>query len=616
MITAWILYAILVGSFVGAGALAVEHLVRTHGLPSRWVWIGAMVLSAGWPLGHWTWNARPQAPTVVAPPGAPVLEALADIPVPVIPLEPVALEVAPDSVLRLLDGPLTLAWAATTLALVLLFALLILRTRHLVRRWRRGQVGGETVLFSDQWGPAVVGFLRPQIVLPAWSKDLDAWALRFILDHEMEHVRAGDLRLMVLAGVLPVLFPWHLPVWWQLTRLRSAVEGDCDLRVLRRNPGQTRPYVNLLLEVGERCSRPSPMVAMLSEPFTTLRRRIKIMTMPLPRRPWVRGALFAGIGTFLVAVACLAPGPTEVGLPGAEAPRESLASGDAGGAQQEKSLPVFTPFTVFPGIRNREAVVRALEREYPPSLRDAGMGGTVLMALYLDEDGRVRRVSLERSSGHGALDRIALRAADIIQFSPALNRDQKRPVWVSLPLEFRARDVEGVGVAATSVGEPVARATVAEASAAAGAEGSDSEPGRLDVGTGARGVVASSAASPSDAQEVGEVVQEMGEMVREMGEIAGVATDAETGRPLAGVQVFVLGTQRGTLSDQDGRFLIRHVPVGEQEVVADLIGYGRTSQGITVTAEGRAEVAFNLPVTAIPLDRLLVWGRRGGSPAR
>jgi len=609
MITAWIFHAILVGSLAGAGALVLEYVLRTFGYPSRWVWVGAMVLSVGWPLGHWAWNARPQASTAVAPPKAPVLEALPEIPATVIPLEPLTLEVAPDSVLRLLDGPLVVAWALTSLALLLFFALLVLRTHHLRRHWRRGQVGGETVLFSNEWGPAVVGFLRPQIVLPAWSRDLEPSALRFILEHEREHVRAGDLRLMVLAGVLPVLFPWHLPVWWQLARLRGAVEGDCDLRVLGRNPGQTRPYVSLLLEVGERCSRPSPLVAMLSEPFKTLKRRIKIMTMRLPRRPWARGALLAGIGAVFVALACLAPGPTEVELPGAEAPLESLSSGDAGGAQQAKSLPVFTPFTVSPGIRNRDAVVQALEREYPPALRDAGMGGTVLMALDLDEDGRVRRVGLERSSGHDALDRIALRAADIIQFSPALNRDQRRAVWISLPVEFRVTDGEGVETAGASVGEAMARATVADASAGAGAGSGGSERGRQDVETRAREVVASSAASPSDAQE-------MGEVVREMGEIGGVATDAETGRPLAGVQVFVLGTQRGTLSNQDGRFLIRHVPPGEQEVAAILMGYGRTNQRVTVTAEGRAEVAFNLDVTAIPLDRLLVWGRRGGTSAR
>lgn len=601
MITAWILHAILVGALAGAGALVLEHVLRTFGFPSRGVWVGAMVLSVGWPLGHWAWNARPQAPTTVAPPGAPVLEAPPEIPATVIPLEPLTLEVAPDSVLRLLDGPLVVAWALTSLALVFFFALLVLRTHQIGRHWRRGQAGGETVLFSHEWGPAVVGFLRPRIVLPAWSRGLEPWALRLILEHEREHVRAGDLRLMVLAGVIPVLFPWHLPVWWQFARLRGAVEGDCDLRVLGRNPGQTRPYVNLLLEVGERCSRPSPLVAMLSEPFKTLKRRIKIMTMRLPRRPWARGALLAGMGAVFVALACLAPGPTEVELPGAEALLESLSPGDGGGAQEVTSLPVFTPFRVYPSIRNREAVVRALEREYPPALRDAGIGGTVLMAMYLDEDGQARRVGLERSSGYDALDRVALRAADIMEFTPALNRDQRRAVWVSLPVEFRVTDGEGVELVGASVGEPVARATVAEASAG----GSGSEGGRRDVGSGARGAVSSRVGSHSDAQE-------MGERVREVGEIAGVAREAQTGRPMAGVQVFVMGTQRGTLSNQDGRFLIRHVPVGEREVVADLIGYGRTSQRITVTGNAPAEASFDLSVTPMPMEGLVVRGSRGG----
>lgn len=141
-----------------------------------------------------------------------------------------------------------------------------------------------------------MGFIRPQIVLPGWCKDIDDWALRFILDHELEHVRAGDLRLIILTGIFPIFFPWHFPIWWQLARLRTAVEGDCDLRVLGRNPGQTGPYVDLLLDVGERSPRRRPLAAMLSEPYETLKRRIRIMTMPLPKKPWVGGGLLVGVG--------------------------------------------------------------------------------------------------------------------------------------------------------------------------------------------------------------------------------------------------------------------------------------------------------------------------------
>jgi protein TonB len=98
--------------------------------------------------------------------------------------------------------------------------------------------------------------------------------------------------------------------------------------------------------------------------------------------------------------------------------------------------PTFTPFTVRPDIKNREEVLRALEREYPPLLRDAGLGGEVLVWFFIDEEGRVVRTQIQQSSGHDGLDKAALKVADIIQFTPALNRDQRVPVWISLPITF------------------------------------------------------------------------------------------------------------------------------------------------------------------------------------
>jgi hypothetical protein len=41
--------------------------------------------------------------------------------------------------------------------------------------------------------------------------------------------------------------------------------------------------------------------------------------------------------------------------------------------------PVFTPMTVSPEILNRNEVQQALIREYPPLLRDVGIGGRVVV---------------------------------------------------------------------------------------------------------------------------------------------------------------------------------------------------------------------------------------------
>lgn len=101
--------------------------------------------------------------------------------------------------------------------------------------------------------------------------------------------------------------------------------------------------------------------------------------------------------------------------------------------------PTFTPYTTPPDVLNREEVARALEREYPPTLRDVGIGGTVLMHFFLDENGVVGNFLVADTSGHAALDHAALRVAEVFRFSPAYNRDDRVPVWVQIPVTFEAR---------------------------------------------------------------------------------------------------------------------------------------------------------------------------------
>lgn len=101
--------------------------------------------------------------------------------------------------------------------------------------------------------------------------------------------------------------------------------------------------------------------------------------------------------------------------------------------------PAFTPYTVQPDLINRAEVSRALEREYPPLLRDAGIGGTTRVWFFIDEEGRVQDFRIETSSGHAQLDEAALKVADQMRFTAALNRETKVPVWVAFPITFQVR---------------------------------------------------------------------------------------------------------------------------------------------------------------------------------
>jgi TonB family protein len=103
------------------------------------------------------------------------------------------------------------------------------------------------------------------------------------------------------------------------------------------------------------------------------------------------------------------------------------------------ATPRFVPMTVRPELQNRAEIERVLLRSYPPMLRAAGIGGTPVLWFFIDENGRVLDTRVHTSSGYPDLDAAAQKVAEHMRFSPAYNRTERIPVWVELPVNFRAR---------------------------------------------------------------------------------------------------------------------------------------------------------------------------------
>lgn len=119
--------------------------------------------------------------------------------------------------------------------------------------------------------------------------------------------------------------------------------------------------------------------------------------------------------------------------PPAALPRPVIEEAD----EEVWSEPTFTPYTTPPMLINREEAARAIAENYPENLREAGMGGTVLMWFLIDETGKVLNTKLVRSSALPELDRAAENVAGVLAFKPALNRDKPARVWVQLPIIFQ-----------------------------------------------------------------------------------------------------------------------------------------------------------------------------------
>jgi beta-lactamase regulating signal transducer with metallopeptidase domain len=188
------------------------------------------------------------------------------------------------------------------------FALSWARLQRARRRWRRETVDGHDLWITRALGPAVLGFFKPQLVVPQWILDGPAATRSMVLVHENEHIGARDPLLLLTGFLVVLLLPWNLLLWWQLRRLRFAVEVDCDARVLRR-VADVQTYANVLLAVNQR-GAVAPWGAMaIASRVSQLERRVRIMTSHRQASRLLIGAA-VGLGVACVAVAVDLNAPT------------------------------------------------------------------------------------------------------------------------------------------------------------------------------------------------------------------------------------------------------------------------------------------------------------------
>lgn len=110
---------------------------------------------------------------------------------------------------------------------------------------------------------------------------------------------------------------------------------------------------------------------------------------------------------------------------------------------QRDALADFEPIRVeftLPALLNGAEVAALLHRMYPTDLARAPFDGEAVLRLWLDETGQVVRSAIASSSGHRALDSIALIVADSMRFRPARREQDGVRVIVQMPLTFLAPD--------------------------------------------------------------------------------------------------------------------------------------------------------------------------------
>ena len=87
-------------------------------------------------------------------------------------------------------------------------------------------------------------------------------------------------------------------------------------------------------------------------------------------------------------------------------------------------------------VLNIREFLQTLMREMPPEMVRAGVDGYAKVWLHVDVRGRVLDRKIHTTSGNGMLDRVILRSARVVRFSPEGRSD---PIWIAIRLGYRRR---------------------------------------------------------------------------------------------------------------------------------------------------------------------------------
>lgn len=345
MIVPWMIYALGVTVLCGVAAAALEPLGIRRRLQVRWLWLASMGGSCLIPsialFKAIAPRAQPAVPLTSDPTGA-IGSAIQT--------SDWWISVAgPLDVWRV---PIATIWVATSLILLGLLLYGVVRFKGESAAWHEHSVAGSPVRFSQIFGPAAVGFANPIIVLPSWVRQLPPSDLTVIVNHEQSHVDAWDPQIVTLTAILCALAPWNVGLWWQLRRLRRAVELDCDLRLLRTGL-QPRRYAEVLLNTASRARGSLLPAVALSRSAAILAERIGTMTHPRVHPKLSRAVAAFALAACAVTVACEAPTP----------PTEQEIVPSASVRLKPTDSTTLRPLVLVDGVRTTELDVKSLDKE-------------------------------------------------------------------------------------------------------------------------------------------------------------------------------------------------------------------------------------------------------------
>ena len=301
-------------------------------------------------------------------------------------------------------------------------------------------------------GPLVFGWLKPKILLPARWDILDKNIRRTILTHEINHIRNRDLYFNTIK-IMSLMLHFMNPLNWLLVHYYELyTELTCDDRTIEENGLQKEEYGALLLRSVQAIRFSSSVTGGigLSKAFRILKQRLTYQlkrkepfAMKHSKRISRAVITFLLLATIPLSTKCSKENQKKVNPVVITSPRPERSSVDENGVY------------AYYAVDTKPEMLYKAEPRYPEAARKAGIEGTVVLTVTIDEDGNVAEaVPLEEvpmidSNGnivrtaklprHPELEPAAIAAAKECRFDPAEKDGHSVKVKMNIPFRFRLK---------------------------------------------------------------------------------------------------------------------------------------------------------------------------------
>ncbi len=489
------------------------------------------------------------------------------------------------------------------------------------------------IAFSEQANiPFTYGWVNTKIVIPAELKE-DPDKMAMAIRHELMHIKHKDFLLNGILLVLKALFWFHPLIHHLYNSSQEFREITCDGEVLSDNQFSKKRYAALLYELAEREYKNSNLAMNMAVNPSSLKKRIQIMSTQNITPSSFRSSFLLTLVTaslVILTISCsdisdngitnsefqqaqvqMSANPdaeerplyvlngeqvTETDPPDAlsrikskyiksidvlknqkaldkygeagkngvleiqfldgisketvfsdlkETPAPPTPTGpegiDSNSPDSPESSPPSPEEEYFVAVEEMPELVGGLESlmtkiSYPEEAREAGDEGRVIVRFIVNEEGEVEDPQIMRGVSE-SLDKEALRVVKQAEFKPGMQRGQPVRVQYSLPIVFKSSST--ISKKESNV---------------------DLETPKVD----------------GAAMEIQNI------QTNQNGTVTGKVVSGEDNTPLAGANIVIAETSKGTSTDQNGEFSIEGLSQGTHKLTISYVGYQALEGTITV----------------------------------